>query len=404
MTRRFSRRVLLRGVGGACVAAPFLSSVMGRSVKAESVAATPKRLILMFTHYGCITTRFFPKLSHGKISAAELEPTTLKHLAPYADKLLLPRGIRSMNEWTARLERGQGNDMHIQACGSFFTCEPVRPNSDDPFSFQTNTRFQPRPIGASLDHVMAQQLSASKTPLLMRVGGTIDNALSAISYSAPETAFPGVTARQLFTNLTSLFQPGAPASPDSYRAIRGKSIIDLVRDDLDALARADMSQADRLKLEAWKALLDDTGTVMSRAQCDPNAANTLLLTEENMARATSNGGDDPLTRKVTDSLDAADLSSNLVVLAAICNLNPVIVLKYPGSFVFRGLGLSSDSHSLSHRIGNAGLQGTCVADAIENIARMDDYNAQKFAHLVGKLDSIEEGDATVLDNSAVVWF
>jgi hypothetical protein len=359
----------------------------------------------MFTHYGCITTRFFPKRSHGRLSAADLEPTTLRPLAPYVDKLLLPRGIRSMNEWTAHLERGQGSDMHVQASGSFFTCEPVRPNSDDPFAVPMGTRFQPRPIGASLDHVIAQQLSPGQVPLLLRVAGGNDSATSAISYSAPETAYPGVSAVQLFRSLTNLFQAAVPMSPDSYQAVRGKSVVDLVKDDLSALARLDMSQADRRKLEAWKTLVDDSGTVMARAQCNADAASALDLTDENVAKAsTSTGSDDPLTRKITDSLDVADMCSNLAVLAALCNQNPVIFLKYPPNFVFRGLGLSLESHSLSHRIGNAGLQGTCVENAIESVARIDEYYARKFAHLVGQLDSIEEGEGKLLDSSVAVWF
>jgi hypothetical protein len=34
---------------------------------------------------------------------------------------------------------------------------------------------------------------------------------------------------------------------------------------------------------------------------------------------------------------------------------------------------------------------------------IDDYHAKKFAKLVGLLDSVEEGDGTVLDNCAAVW-
>src|SRR5262245_61027158 len=143
MMKPIHRRLFLRGLGGAAVAAPFLGSVVERTAKGQSTASAgpQKRLIVMFTHYGCITTRFFPAKSHGPLTAQDLQPTTLKHLAPYVDKLLLPRGIRAMNEWTARLERGQGNDPHYQATGSFFTCQPLSPNSDSPFHFDTYTRF-----------------------------------------------------------------------------------------------------------------------------------------------------------------------------------------------------------------------------------------------------------------------
>jgi hypothetical protein len=38
------------------------------------------------------------------------------------------------------------------------------------------------------------------------------------------------------------------------------------------------------------------------------------------------------------------------------------------------------------------------------LATIDDYHARKFAHLVGLLDGVDEGDGTVLDNCAAVWF
>jgi len=68
---RLSRRVFLRGAGGALVAAPFLFSVAERRARAQSLtaAATPKRLIVMFTHYGCITNQWFPGKAHGPLTA-----------------------------------------------------------------------------------------------------------------------------------------------------------------------------------------------------------------------------------------------------------------------------------------------------------------------------------------------
>ena len=68
MRNPMNRRLFLRGVGGALVAAPFLSSVAERAAKGQ-VAARPKQLIVMFTHYGCITTQWFPKKSHGTLTA-----------------------------------------------------------------------------------------------------------------------------------------------------------------------------------------------------------------------------------------------------------------------------------------------------------------------------------------------
>jgi hypothetical protein len=91
-----NRRRFLHGLGGAAIAAPFLTSVAEKEAKSQGVpTGTPKRLIVMFTHYGCLTNRWFPAKSHGELLAADYMATTLKHLAPHASKLLMPRGIRS---------------------------------------------------------------------------------------------------------------------------------------------------------------------------------------------------------------------------------------------------------------------------------------------------------------------
>jgi hypothetical protein len=404
VSKLMARRTVLRGLGGACVAAPFLGSLWHRGAKAAP-AAPPKRLIAMFTHYGCVTTRFFPKNSHGPLSLADLQPTTLAPLAPYLNKLLIPRGIRAMNEWTPTLLRGQGNDQHLQASGSYFTLQPVTPNSDSPFSFAAATKFNAMPLGPSLDHVIAQQLSPNGLPLYMRVGNRSDSPATGISYSDAQLPYPGVgTPGEAFSKLTGLFKADTPISPDSYAAARGNSNIDIVRGDLSTLERFDMSRSDQLKLEAWKALLDDTGKLMASAQCSQARATALGATPTNVATAGIGDGD-LLTAKVSDSLDGADVYSAVAVLASICNQSPVVFLNYPGSYVFTGLGLTIESHALSQRIASADMTGACLSNAIDMISKIDRYYAQKFAKLVGMLNDIPENNGTTaLDNSAAIWF
>ena len=71
------RRVFLRGVAGAAVAAPFLASVHEQQLRAQSVPVTmPQRLVIFFTHNGCLTTRWFPKKVDGQLLASDLAGTT----------------------------------------------------------------------------------------------------------------------------------------------------------------------------------------------------------------------------------------------------------------------------------------------------------------------------------------
>jgi len=324
-------------------------------------------------------------------------------LAPFAKKLLMPRGIRTMNEWTANNTgaghgRGQGNDSHTQIAGSIFTCQPVTPNSDSPFSFG-DPKFKAMPIGPSLDHVMAKQLSPKGAPLFMNVSGqSKELAQSAISYSAGEQIFTASTATQAFGNLTGLFQQGMPMNADTWAVAKGKAITDIVKGDLTRLMSRDMSKSDKDKLAAWMELANDVGKVVASAQCSQQLAMTLGASNK-----LGTSGGDVVTRKVNDTMDNADLYSAIAALTAACNANPVIFLKFPNNFTYTGLGINAESHAQSHRLSDASMQGPCVMDAVQNLIKIDTYYAQKFANLVKMLDSMSEDAGTVLDNTVAVW-
>jgi hypothetical protein len=417
MKKTFNRRILLRGLGGACVAAPFLPSIAEREAKAQGMSSTaPKRLIVFFTYHGVLTNRWFPTKSHGPLSMAEYQALpTLAPLAPFASKLLMPRGLRTMNEWSFSGTLGQKNDPHTNPAGSMFTCYPLTPNSDTS-SASNPGKFDAKPTGRSLDHIAAaavnkpsNSMPASATnpgaaPLFMQIGGvqgSATNNQAVISWSDDKgTIFPGQgSPTPVFSSLSNLFGTG-PMNADTYKVVRGKSVIDCVRDDLGRLNRMNMSSIDRQNLTRWTELLHYTGTTISTgASCNMTTATQLGLP------GSAGGGYSTATAKVF---------MDLAVLTSLCDANRVIFLKMPSSGRFNDVQfmgsdgamkpLSGDAHSISHRIGNAGMGGQCVADAINMIHAIDKYYATMFAYLVGKLDSFSEGDVKLLDNTATVWF
>ena len=387
-TKMLNRRQILRGLGGAIVAAPFLSSVMERAAKAQSAAPVgpPKRLIVYFTHYGCLTDHWFPAKSHGPLTEEDYKGTkTLGPMAPYADKLLMVRGVRAMNEWSFQGSYGQTTDPHTQVCGSYFTCQPVIPDDG---------KFDATPIGRSLDHVCAEQINPNgSAPLFMQIGGvagSTSNTQSVISYDKANQIFPGYgSPQQIYSSLTNLFGKG-PVSSDTYKVARGKSVIDVVRDDLASLKRVPMSTADQQKLDSWAQLLHETTAAVS-SECSADTATKLGLSSQSMQ-----GG--------YDVSKVGPVMMNLAVLTAICDANRVIFMKMPPNYIFKFLDLTVESHGLSHRIGNANMGGPCISGVMDMIQKIDSWYAQQFAYLVGQLDSFSEGDGTLLDNTATVWF
>jgi Protein of unknown function (DUF1552) len=393
-----NRRKFLRGLGGAAVAAPFLASVAEQEAKAAGTTASdPKRLIVFFTHYGCLTDRWFPKLSHGALSSSDyMAMDTLKPMAPYAQKLLMVRGVRAMNEWSFGGTLGQTTDPHTQPCGSFFTCQPVTPD---------NGKFTATPTDRSLDHVVAEQINPSGGgPLFIQIGGNFSstqNTQAAISFDKPNNLFPGVSSpMQIYSSLTNLFGKGTTSS-DTWANASGNSIIDIISDDLATLQKVNMSGSDKQKLSDWKDLLHQTSGTMS-AMCTQSVADG-IVTASAVKTASSGGGLSVDISKITDVM------YDLALLTAICDSNRVIFMKMPPNYVFsflsyNGSPFTVESHSISHRIGNANMGGTCISGVMDMIHIIDQWYAQQFANLVGKLDGFMEGTGTVLDNSATVWF
>jgi hypothetical protein len=80
-------------------------------------------------------------------------------------------------------------------------------------------------------------------------------------------------------------------------------------------------------------------------------------------------------------------------------------MQWPGFVTFKwdGINHTYDHHSLSHRNGSVAVGGTCVDGVLDMIGQIDNWYAGKYAKLVGLVDSIKEGDRTMLDNSMVMW-
>jgi len=421
-----NRRIFLRGVGGFTLAAPFLGSL--NEAKGQA-AADPRRLVIFYTHNGCLTDKWFPQVQNGPLTAADLTGT-LKPLAPYAGKLLLPRGFRSMNAYA----QGQSIDPHDQACGSKLTCAPISTAS---------TRYA---MAESLDHTIAKQINPNKnTPLVLSVGAASTKVKEVISFQGSESPFPSNVNPQTVFNALTLGTgatptptdpgPSMPAAVD-YHVKRGQSAIDLVRGDLSRLQKLKMSTADKGRLQNWLDLLRDTevgvggmtggemtggGTAMPAA-CNADTAAKLGITADALKAASPTGkitggttsfgappppgnneGDNNLKISFTQG---GDMMMNLIALNMICDANRVFVFLYPGYVVYNwdGMAYQNDHHGLSHRTGDNSVGGNCGVDGVlDKIQSIDNWLAGKFAKLVGLLDGIQEGTGTLLDNTATMW-
>jgi hypothetical protein len=388
------RRLFLKGVAGASLAAPFLGSLYPRTARAAG-ATGPQRLVIFYTNNGTLTNRWFPKVENGAIDASSITGMTLDPLKDLASKLLFPRGL-------AMFPKGTINgyfDPHDQGMGSKLTCAPIQPDGSH------------WATGKSLDWVAAGLVNppgGTTSPLVLSVGSAFANVKGILSYSDAATPYsPETNPNNVYKTLTGLFSSGT-VTPADYKAMQGKSILDICRGDIDTLTAMNMSSADKGKLTAWKALMRDAEKQVTTAACNSTSATGLGI---DSTAITAAGKRDTATYMTL----GADMMINLIALTMMCDANRVIVLQMPGFVTFSNIATpmpdgtnvtmmhTSDHHGLSHRNGSVAVGGTCAANVIDNIAQIDSFYANKYSKMVHLINGIQENGQSMLDNSMVMW-
>jgi hypothetical protein len=274
--------------------------------------------------------------------------------------------------------------------GSKLTAAPIQPDGSH---WST---------GTSLEHVAAGLVNPGvKSPMVLSVGNAFANVKGIVSYSAPATPYsPETKVNNVYKSLTGVFVSGGgtPTTAADFRVKQGNSILDLVKGDLDSLKRLNMSTSDKKKIDDWSSLLRQTEVKVVTAACNADSAAALGITDASVKAA---GGFDTTTAWTK----GGDLMLNLIALTMMCDYNRVIVMQWPGFVTFKwdGMDHQYDHHGLSHRNGSVAVGGTCAPGVIDSINQIDNWYAGKYAKLVGLIDSIKEGDKTMLDNSAVMW-
>lgn len=374
-----NRRLFLRGAGGLVLSAPFLPSVFQRTARAQAPLA-PRRSVIFHSPCGCLTNRWFPKVEHGEIDASALTGTTLEPLAPFANKLLFPRGLRAVNAYP----EPQAIDPHDQAMGSKLTCALLA---------NDGTRY---PTSYSLDQEIARQLNpGGQSPLVLSVGNPTSSVKFLLSYSAPGVPQPPeVNPRTAFASLGGTLD--APRGTLEHLQRRRKSVLDAVREDLNNYRRLPMSAADKSKLETWLELLRESELVAQKPECNPD---NVGITEEDLNTASTEPS------LATSFTLGGDTMIRLIALNLLCDTNRSAVLSFPSyaKFDWDGIHHEYDHDGLAHRSGTFAVGGPCLPGVLEMLAQIDAWYAAKFTKLVSLLDSLPEGDGSLLDNTATVW-
>ena len=399
---RLPRRGFLVGFGGALVGLPYLESLAPRSAKAQEEDTPVKRLGVFFACNGVNMERWFPKLDFGTLTEEHLTGTANEALIPFRDKLLYPRGVHMSPRGWGR--DGGGADDHGKGMAHKLTAQFAE--DEDWLA-----------LGPSVDHVIAAEINpgtagARRPPLNLMVGRAGRyRGLDFSSYSGPTAAVAAINNPwNAYAEFMNLNNDGADADEAAVRiAARRESVLDLVRDQFDALGRGPLSADDKAKLDAHFTSIRELEQTMTNSGVSCGDA---ALSE----RAAPYEGEEEAVEENSAYATIADLQIDIMALALACDYTRVATLQFDhGSggpiFAWDGMEHEYNHHKLSHGkvrddcFGDSTEDGCADVDGYEDMLfDIDAWHQRKYARLLEKLAGYSEADgSSVLDNSVILY-
>ncbi|MCB9663223.1 MAG: DUF1552 domain-containing protein [Alphaproteobacteria bacterium] len=371
-----SRRAVLRGAGAA-VALPFLPSLLPRAERAHAadLAARP-RFVAMYAPCGAYMPRFTPA---GWGSQWTPGPT-LEPLAPWKAQTTVLSGL------TASATFSELDGFHRRATASWLTCTPIKATFDA--GDLSN--------GWSLDQVLADSRDAAQAWPSLQLAPRIGNLriepelhysmvyMQTVSWRGglPMTGLSSPS--ELWRRLVGTGAADWSEMEQTLERLRGRSVLDRVLDDLDAVQQR-AGADDSLRLDEYLTGLRELERSLDRPRVDDACG---LEPPE--------GLEDEVLFAYEQQIDVmTDLLARLLA----CDLTRVATVMLAAaepSTVRTWLGHTQSHHWISHHRDDPVL--------VEQYSAIDREQAGALAHFVGALAGTDDGvGGTLLDSTCVLY-
>lgn len=395
-TSSLARRRFLAAAGGIAVGLPFLEAFAPRAAR----AANPEsRFLVLFTPNGSNNLSQFMPQGDGANFTLGIESAPV---LPFKNKLLALSGVDMVSAAEGDVGDQHSVGMGHMLTGQVFSVDPTLPVADPepgvapdyPVGFAN---------GISVDQELANQIGGASPYKSLGFGVQTsvrfgNHPFSRMSYAGPLAPVPPEDSplaayNRLFSNLSG---PTTPPGMLNTNLARRKSVIDFVIKEFETV-NATVPASDKARLDQHLTMIRE---VERRLAAE---ANGLPVSCDQATSFTPIADHNLHSNFPVVGRQQADL----MVLALSCNLTRVASLQYSyARSVERlewidptgcsGCGtITQDHHSISHRGGDA------QSDA--QMAWINRWYAGEVAYLLGKMDSVNEGGATLLDNSLALW-
>ncbi|HVR74867.1 MAG TPA: DUF1552 domain-containing protein [Planctomycetota bacterium] len=383
--QRITRRTVLRGLGTALAiplleAIPFAGNRALALDRAGAAGAPPVRMAFVFVPNGVHMPDWTPKTE-----GADFElPYLLEPLARVKHKLSVVSGL-AHDKGRAN---GDGPGDHARSAAVFLTgAQPYKTPG-------ANIR-----AGVSVDQVAAAYAGKETRFPSLELGcdkggntGNCDSGYSCaysnnISWSSSNTPMAKESnPRRVFERLFAGDSRGEVAASRWKRVRERRSILDFVREDAARL-RSDLGRADQQKLEEYLSGIREVEKRVERVGLAEQFADDAPRPEVPEVREGSLAYDEQI-RLLADMMVLA-FQSDTTRIATFMLANDGSNRNY------RLIGVPDGHHDLSHHEGKWEKQ--------EKIRRINRFHLTQLAYFLEKLETVKEGDGTLLDNSMIVY-
>ena len=370
VTKKYlDRRTLLKGLG-VSAALPLLNSMIPALTAQRLTAANPvKRLGFIYVPHGAIMERFTP----AKEGAGFAFTPILKPLEPFRDRLVVVSGLAHKT----------ADNAGVHSLSPPTWLSGVRPNEkeSDVRAGVTVDQIAAAKIGQSTRFPSLELATEDHSGLIGACdGGYSCTYINTVSWRTPTTPLPmEINPRAVFERL---FGEGGTAEQRAERLRQDRSILDAVTQQAGRL-KMSLGGEDRVIMTQY---LDNIREIERRIQ---------VAEKQTGAR-----GDVPQAPTgIPDSFeDHIKLMFDLQALAYQADLTRVstfMLARELSQRTYPQAGSHDPHHSVSHH------QNDPVK--IDTLTRIQTYHMGMFAYYLDKLNSIPDGDGTLLDHSMILY-
>ena len=362
------RRTFMRGMG-ATVALPLLDAMVPAM---SALTKAPPRFTAIYCGNGANMNDWTPA-SEGV--GFTFSPS-LKPLEAFRDQTLVVTGLDNFQG----TDQGDSGGQHPRAAPAFMSC--AHPKQTEGADVQA---------GTTVDQMIAQNIGRdTKLPSLEvsvdrnDVVGACDHGyacayFNSMSWKSPTTPLPAETnPRFVFERL---FGSGDTAEERQARSEEDRSILDGVTREISSLRRT-LGAHDRLKLGEYFEGIRDV--------------------EQRIAKSASYNSDVEIPDRPVGEPETfreyAELLFDLQVIAFQADITRVSSFMMARENVNRSyneIGLPEAHHSISHHGNNP--------EKMKVYSKLNHYHVDTLAYFVRKLQSVPDGDGTLLDHSVVFF-